>query len=167
MYKKVVYIGRLSTCKNCGKSLTSEEKYVCSNKSYCIDCYNIKLAEKADYDNLIKMICEYFEIEVPTGMILKQIKNYKSEFGYTDSGIGYTLWYIKNILNGKFIVKYGIYQVKNEYHNAEQYFLSQQKISESAVEYKEISKTVKFQSKSKSKEKSFLIDINSLLKEGE
>lgn len=163
----MIYIGRLSTCKNCGKSLTSEEKHIYSNKTYCVDCYNIKLAEKADYDNLIKMICEYFEIEAPTGMILKQIKNYKSEFGYTDSGIGYTLWYIKNILNGKFIEKYGIYQVKNEYNNAEKYFISQQKISESAVEYKEISKTVKFKNKSKPTNKSFLIDIDSLLEEGE
>lgn len=113
------------------------------------------------------MICEYFDIEAPTGLILKQIKNYKSEFGYSYSGMGYTLWYIKNIIGGNFIEKYGIYQIKNEYKNAEQFFISQQKIAESVTEYKETSRKVKFQSKGRSNDKSFLINIEDFLKEGE
>ena len=73
-------MGRLSTCKQCGKKLTKEEKYTYSNKTYCIDCYNLKLQEHEDYLNLVSGICKYFNIDKPTGLILKQLKDYKNKY---------------------------------------------------------------------------------------
>lgn len=121
-------MGRLSTCKMCGAKLTKEEKYTYNNKTYCEKCYNKKLKEKEDYKNLIESICKYFNIDKPDGLILKQIKNYKEDFGYNYTGMLYTLWYCSDILNKHFERKYGIAIIKYEYKNAEEYFLSQQKI---------------------------------------
>ena len=78
------------------------------------------------------MICEYFECDEPTGMIMTQIKNYKKDYGLSYAAIGYTLWYVKNIIGDKFNIKYGIFQVKNEYKNAEKYFKEQQLNSDKA-----------------------------------
>ncbi len=108
------------------------------------------------------MICEYFDCDEPPGIIIAQIKKYKKVYDLSYSAIGYTLWYVKNILGDKFNIKYGIYQVKNEYQNANKYFLEQQLLSEKAMNYKEKERIVKLKTKSKSN--NYLIDLDKLVK---
>lgn len=110
------------------------------------------------------MICEYFECDEPTGMIMTQIKKYKKDYDLSYAAIGYTLWYVKNIIGDKFNIKYGIFQVKNEYKNAEKYFKEQQLNSEKAYNFKEKERIVKL--KPKSKKNNYLIDLDKFV-EGE
>ncbi len=124
-------MARLSTCVMCKAKLKKEEKFTYSNKTYCSKCYEIKKLEKREYDELLKTICEYYKIQVPTGLMLKQIKDFKEQFNYTYAGITYTLWYCKDILRKVFDCKYGLALVRYEYINAESYFMSQQAIQES------------------------------------
>lgn len=125
-------MARLSTCKNCNKQIQKDEpKFKYSNKTYCDKCYNLKLKEKKDYDNLINAILIYFDIDKPNGRILKQIKDFKENFNYTYAGMHYCLWYLKEIKNIKFDVKYGITLVSYEYENSKRYFFKQQKIEQS------------------------------------
>lgn len=124
-------MGRLSTCKLCGKKITKEEKYIYSNKSYCEKCYNIKLKEREDYEKLINAICSYFNINKPTGLILKQIKDYKEKFDFEYKWISYCLWYVTYILNKKLDIKFGIAIVKYEYENSKQYYEKQLEIRNS------------------------------------
>ena len=63
-----------------------------------------------------------------------------------------------NIIGDKFNSKYGIYQVKNEYKNAEKYFTEQQINSEKASNFKEKERVVKL--KPKSKKNNYLIDLD-------
>ena len=112
------------------------------------------------------MVCECFDIDSPPSIVLSQIKNYKKNLGFTDGGIGYTLWYMKNILEEQFNAKYGIYRVKEEYKNAENYYLQQDALSEKISQFTEKERIVKFKSKKQSAEK-FLINIDDLLKGGE
>ena len=47
-------------------------------------------------------ICKIFEINTVPGNILRQIKRYSEEEGYTYQGMRYTLWYIINMEQMKF-----------------------------------------------------------------
>lgn len=127
-------MARLSTCVVCGSKLKKEEKFTYSNKTHCKKCYELKLLEKSEYEDLIKNICEYYKIQSPTGLMLKQIKDYKEQFNYTYAGISYTLWYCKEILRKKLDAKYGLALIRYEYINAEAYFINQQAIQKSIQE---------------------------------
>jgi len=160
-------IARLSTCKSCGKKITFEEKRIYSNKTYCESCYNIQLQHRESYNNLISDICIYFNIEQPTGLILKQIKQYKEEFKYSYDAMRYVLWYIKEILNKEFIIQYGIALIKYHYYDAEAYYNQQENIKKSTENINDgiTVKVVKFNYQ-KPKQTKCLVDIEDLIKGG-
>lgn len=160
-------LGRKSTCKDCAIELSKEDKYTYSNKSYCKICYDKIQVTKQEYNLLIKTICQYLDIEKPTGLIFKQIKDYKEQLDYTYSGITYCLWYIKAIEGKSFTeLKYGIALVKYNYEKAKAYFIQQQKISGSVqnIKQEEINEVKINLDKVYAKKNSFLIDIDDLLK---
>ena len=103
------------------------ERHIHASKKYCTNCYTKIKKESEDYKELIDFICENFMLECPTGLILKQIKDYKEKFSYTYAGITYTLWYAKAILQKNFIMKYGIAIVKYHYEDACNFYLQQEK----------------------------------------
>lgn len=161
-------MARKSVCKNCNIELLKEEKYMHSSKSYCKHCYDAIQIKKNEYELLITTICEYLSIDKPTGLILKQIKDYIDKFGYTYNGITYCLWYIKAIENKTFNeTKYGIAYVKYNYEKAKAYFEQQQKISNSVNEesYHEprINEVKVNLNKVYSKKTDFLYDLNDLI----
>lgn len=159
-------MARKAKCKDCGIELEKEERYIFSNKSYCKKCYDKHIQEKSSYDRLIKIIIDYFNIQSVDGLILKQIKEYKEKFNYTYDGITYTLWYCKEILNKDFIRKYGIALVKFEYVNAENYFVHQQKISQSLdnIEKPKVKKVNADMNKVFKKDnKKHLVDLSSII----
>lgn len=161
-------MARLSKCKGCGKELQPNEKRTYSNKTYCGDCYDVKIKEKEDYDNLIQWICKYFNQVSPNGMILKQIKDYKENFQYTYGGITYCLWYLVDIKGVKLDLKYGIGLVKFEYENAKDYFLQQQNIKNSIQHIEppsKITKTVKMKTNRDYYSNRFLINIDEMISE--
>jgi hypothetical protein len=139
-----------------------------SNKKYCKSCGEKKLQESEQYNTLIKTICIYFNIEVPTGLILKQIKQYKAEFQYEYTGMTYTLWYLKEIKRNSFEEKYGIALIKYEYENAKNYFLQQQSIQNSVnnIKHEEKIREIKVNSK-KQNRNLYLVNIDELLEDGE
>ena len=100
-------MARLSTCKGCGKKLQPEEKYIHASKTYCEECYKKIERESTEYKQLIEFICNNYELDKPTGFMLKQIKELKTEYGYSYAAMTYTLWYCKEILNKSLIEKYG------------------------------------------------------------
>ncbi|WRN34798.1 hypothetical protein UM818_01800 [Staphylococcus aureus] len=53
----------------------------------------IKERDKQERKELIDFILELFDIEKPTGLILKQIKNLHEEYGYRYKAIALTLDY--------------------------------------------------------------------------
>lgn len=159
-------MARKSKCKKCEKEITKEEKFIHSGKGYCIDCHTEIVEESENYNKLKQLICDYFNIEKPTGLMFKQIKQYKEELNYTNSGIGYTLWYLKEIEGKSFNeTKYGIALVKYNYEKAERYFKQQEKI-QSSVNTEEVkTKQIKLNlNKVYKKEKdNFTFDIDKLL----
>lgn len=165
----VIYIAKLSTCKSCNKKITKEEKVVISNKSYCEECSKKIKQNQEDYKNLIDIICQYYNLQCCTGLIFKQIKDYKEQFNYTYNGMSYCLWYIKEIEKKPFNeIKFGIAYIKYYYEKAKAYYEQQSKISQSvSIEKpKENIKKVIIKTKLEDKSNNWLFDINSLYKEG-
>ena len=101
-------MARLSTCKGCGKKLQPEEKYNHASKTYCKECYEKILRDSDEYKQLIEFICTNYEIERPTGFMLKQIKDMRTEYGWSYAAMTYTLWYCKEVLGKQLIEKYGV-----------------------------------------------------------
>lgn len=163
---------RTAKCKRCGKDLYPEERFKHNSKNYCKDCYDIVIREAEDYKNLIAYICEIFEIDKPSGFILKQIKNYKEEFGYGYAGMQYTLWYCREIENYDFILKYGIYMVKQHFEDAKDYYNHQEKMIEKmeSLSEKDIHKVKRVDESSishKPDDNSSLVNLTSLLSDNE
>ena len=104
-------------CFTCGIPL-QEESYKHKGKRYC-DLCEVPIREVAEmYKKLIEYICESFGVSEPSGQILKQIKRYKDDYGWSYRDIGYTLWYIDNMTTYSPDIKYGIGLVKTFYDEA-------------------------------------------------
>lgn len=163
-------MARLSTCKNCGRKLQPEEKYIHASKSYCEECYQKVLRESDEYKQLIEFICTNYEIERPTGFMLKQIKDMKTDFGWSYAAMTYTLWYCKEILGKQLIEKYGVALVKHFYEEASDYYSQQEQIKNQMEKLKDVeikTKVVKQNNINCITENSSLVNLESLLKGGD
>lgn len=163
-------MARLSTCKGCGKKLQPEEKYTHASKTYCKKCYEKIERESIEYKQLIEFICNNYKLDKPTGYILKQIKEFKTEYEYSYAAMTYTLWYCKEVLNKSFIEKYGISLIKYYYNDAKNYYLQQEKLKEQINKLSDIkikTKIVKKTSMNSKKKSTSLIDLGDLLKGGD
>lgn len=159
---------RLYKCYgSCNKKypLDQMEKY--SGKNHCLTCHNIKLRDAKDREDLYQYLSNMFNIEYPTGLMLKQIKEFKDELGYSYGGIKYTLWYMTEIENKSFSdIKYGIALIKYYYEKAKDYFEQQQRISNSMVNVNSIeTRTVKINLNNvkRKREDKFTFDIDDLI----
>ncbi len=121
-------MARLATCKGCGKSLQPDEKHMHNSKSYCSDCYSSIKRYSEEYKSLIEFICVNFELDKPTGIMFKQIKELKDEFNYSYAAMTYTLWYCKEILNKTLDKKYGMALIKYYYDEAREYYEQQERL---------------------------------------
>lgn len=163
-------MARLSTCKSCGKKLQPEEKYTHASKTYCKKCYEKIERESIEYKQLIEFICNNYKLDKPTGYILKQIKEFKTEYEYSYAAMTYTLWYCKEVLNKSFIEKYGISLIKYYYNEAKNYYSQQEKLKEQINKLSDIkikTKIVKKTSINSKKKSTYLIDLEDLLKGGD
>ena len=162
-------MGRLSTCKGCGKKLKKEEKFMHCSKAYCEDCYKKIERESTEYKQLIEFICTNYGLDKPTGFILKQIKELKNECGYNYAAMTYTLWYCKEVLNKPLVEKYGIALIKYYYEDAKDYYSQQEKLAsqiEKLADAKIKTKIVKHISMDSNTRPS-LINLEELLKGGD
>ena len=93
-------MARKVKCPECG-TFNDKENAVCHNsKYYCKVCYENKMRESQDYKDLITYICNLYQIDSPTGWMLKQIKDFKEQFNYTYRVMKTTLHYFYEIQEG-------------------------------------------------------------------
>lgn len=163
-------MARIPNCGRCDKQLPNKDgRTKIGNRYYCDECTSIIKREKEEYKALVEQICQYYQLSVPTGLMFKQLKQYKNEAKYTYGGIQYTLWYCKEILNLSFDEKYGLGMVGYKYKEAEDYFLSQQKIQNSVKDHTPIEPnkvTINLSKVYKKDKSNFLFDMNDLLSGG-
>lgn len=162
---------KIPKCQKCGKELQNEDKYKHGSKNYCGVCYKQVTREANEYKKLVEYICVVFSITRPNGFILKQIKDLKTNYNYSYLAIQYTMWYCKEILDIKFNDKYGISLIKNYYDEAKKYYCTQEQqknklknIPDDKPKIKIIKQNFADFGKNKT---SFLLNLNSLMKEGD
>lgn len=126
-------MARLYKCygEDCiNKNLKYEKELLIEDggKRYCKSCLDKKIREIKERNELYNTIKQLYKIPYPTGMMLRQIKNYKEEFGYTYKGMDQTLRYINNDDNKiTFNHRYGLGIITYRYDEAAEFYLNQEK----------------------------------------
>lgn len=125
-------MARLKKCYGtCNGKYYDEDLHKIGDKNYCLPCYNTKMQEKKDREALIECIKQYYNVTYPTGMQLKQIKEYKEQKEYKYKGMLLTLKYCKEVLGMEFNYKMGIGIIPHYYDKARAHWIElQQKRSE-------------------------------------
>jgi hypothetical protein len=67
---------------------------------YCPSCCDDKVKAAKQYRDLIEYICKLYDIDAPTMVMVKQIKDFKDNHGYSHIGMQSTLEYFYEIQEG-------------------------------------------------------------------
>lgn len=107
-------------------------------QNYCPQCYDKKKKEVEDRELLFNCIKSVFNLNFPTGQMLRQIKQYREERNYTYKNIAFTIKYIVQVKNMQLQTKYGIALVPHLYDEMLDYYkkLEQRKKSMTGEEVK-------------------------------
>lgn len=125
-------MARKVKCPECGTFNDKENAVYHNSKYYCKVCYDNKMREAQDYRNLIAYICELYQLDAPTGWMLKQIKDFKEQFKYTYKGIKTTLHYFYEIQEGNDVAdSMGIGIVPFIYDEAKKFYIDKKAVKDS------------------------------------
>lgn len=126
---------RLVKCYGyCGKKHPKSQMIQLGGKNHCLSCYKRKIQERKDRDYLYKTIKEIFGITFPTGLMLKQIKEYREERGYSYKNIAYAVNYIYRKKKIKPITSKGIALVPYFYDEMISYYKDLKERRESPIQ---------------------------------
>lgn len=93
------------------------------------------MRESQDYKDLIAYICELYQIDAPTGWMLKQIKDFKEQFNYTYRGMKTTLHYFYEIQEGNDVAdSMGIGIVPFVYDEAKKFYIDKKAVKDSVTD---------------------------------
>lgn len=120
----MVILIRTVKCVFCGSNINREvDDYVTIQKRYAHKiCSDEQQQEKDDRLELNKILYEIFGDNLNFGIVGQQIKNYKSQYNFTISGIIGTLYYCYKIINLDSKKAQGIGIVPFYYKEARSYF---------------------------------------------
>jgi hypothetical protein len=157
-------LARLVKCPRCEQKLNKEEAYLYKKRYYHPKCFEEWQRESQDRKELISYICQLYRLDAPTGMMLKQIKEYKEELKYRYKGMELALRYFHETLGNPVQEGTGIGIIPYVYEDAKNHFITKMKVEESLKNIKqEKAQVVKVISpKSTYKRKIKPIDISSL-----
>jgi hypothetical protein len=90
--------------------------------NHCPPCYDIKVKDTNDREELYKFLQTTFNLSFPSGLMLRQIKQFKEERGYSYKNIRFTVDYIIRIAKMNMQVQYGIALVPHYYDEMIRYY---------------------------------------------
>ena len=122
--------------------LPNEQKTVRNKLNMCLNCSTKFDKDKLEEQEFIRYLITELDIEQISGMILSQIKKFKTELNYPYLGMQYTTWYCKNVLNMDFELKYGIGFIPYKYTEAKDYYMEQERLKNSVPDKIEVKKKV-------------------------
>lgn len=178
---------RLVKCPKCEIKLPKNEAILHKKRYYHAECYDQLLVKErkkteekklkqqgkvqnqhgssSDYKSLVEYICkDLYGWNRPSGMILKQIKQFHEEYDYTYKGMELTLRYFFNILDNKVDKDKGIGIIPFVYEDATKQYAQKIKIARATMNedlHKINKRIVKVSPKSMSREIK-QIDIESI-----
>ena len=131
-------MGRLVKCQYCEDKVDKDVAYIYKKRNYHEECFRKWEQEHQDYESLKKYICEIYRLDYVTGLMLKQIKNFKEENQYKYKGMELALRYFYETLGNKAREGDGIGIIPYVYEDAKKDYLMkiniQEKVDEMNVE---------------------------------
>lgn len=154
-------MARKVKCPYCSIQLDKEDGHEYKKKYYHPSCFETWEQEKIHRQELIGYICELFRIEVPSGMILKQIKDFQEDYKYKLKGMELALRYFHETLGNRPQQGGGIGIIPFVYEDAKQHYMKQMKIQES-LQNGETEEITVYINPDNNKRKSKKIDITAI-----
>ena len=155
-------MARMVKCPYCEQKLDKDEAYEYKKKYYHDKCFNEWQQEKEHRQQLIDYICKLFRLEAPTGMILKQIKDYQNDYKYKLKGMELALRYFHETLGNPVQQGSGIGIIPFVYEDAKNHYVKQMKITESLQNLDKKEEITVYIDPNKNKRKSKRIDITAI-----
>jgi hypothetical protein len=155
-------MARMVKCPYCEQKLDKDEAHEYKKKYYHVRCFNEWQQEKEHRQQLIDYICSTFRIDVPTGMILKQIKDFQTDYKYKLKGMELALRYFHETLGNQVQQGSGIGIIPFVYEDAKNHYIKQQKIAESLENLDKNEEITVYIDPNKNKRKSKKIDISAI-----
>lgn len=133
-------MARQVKCPKCNKLNNKEDTETINNRYYCKTCAEEVQAEKdtnkSDWDLLFDYICKIYNISKPSGMMFKQLKEFRNEpYNYTNSGMYATLRYYHETLGNDVLEGAGLGIIPYYYEKTKQHYLNISKVEESLEVY--------------------------------
>jgi hypothetical protein len=160
-------------CPTCKKKNEKEDTMKIGNKYYCIECGEKREEElnnnKDGWDELFEYICELYKIKKPTGMMFKQIKEFRNEpYKYTNWGMLATLKYYHETLDNPVLEDAGIGIIPYYYDRTAKHYNKKYQVEEymDNFESEEVTKTVSIKPSSKKRNHIKQLSFSSIV-EGE
>lgn len=119
----------------CGQKLPKEQMLDYKGHNHCHDCYNAKVKDVEDREELYKFLSSYFKLNYPSGIMLRQIKQYKDERGYSYKNMRFAVDYMIRIKKIDLNVKYGIALVPHYYDEMIRYYKDLKERRERTTDY--------------------------------
>ncbi len=141
---------------------------------YCSSCAEEKEKSlernKDGWDELFEYICKLYNTKQPTGMMFKQLAEFRKEpYNYTNTGMYLTLKYFHETLENKVLEDSGIGIIPYFYEKAKQNYIEMLDIEDymDEFEYREETKIIKINPSQERTRKNKLLSFDNITREGE
>jgi hypothetical protein len=124
-------MARQVKCPYCENHLDKDDAYEYKKKYYHVECFNKWQKDKEHRQELIDYICKLYRVATPSGMMLKQIKDFQTDYKYTLKGIELSLRYFHETLGNSVQDGAGIGIVPYVYEDAKRHYIMKMKVEES------------------------------------
>jgi len=158
----VINLARQVKCPRCQGTLSKEDALEHKKKYYHQECFETWRREGQDYEDLKSYICQLYRLDAPTGLMLKQIKEYKEELKYKYKGMELALRYFHETLGNRVQENSGVGIIPFVYEDAKSNYIKQQRIIESMKNLEENEEVTIYINTDKTKRKSKMIDISAI-----
>lgn len=118
-------------CPYCEQKLDKDEAHEYKKRYYHEDCFNTWKSESEDRNSLIDYIMELYNLDSPTGLMLKQIKEFHEDMKYKYKGMELALRYFHETLGNVVQEGTGIGIIPYIYEEAKKHYIQKQKVEES------------------------------------
>jgi hypothetical protein len=152
-------MARMVKCPYCETQLDKDDAHEYKKKYYHKNCFFEWQQESEHRKQLIEYICQLYRLDAPTGLILKQIKDFQVDYKYKLKGMELALRYFHETLGNPVQQGAGIGIVPFVYEEAKNDYIKKMKITESLQNFEGNEEITVYIDPNKSKRKSKKIDI--------
>lgn len=162
-------MARLPKCPDCGTDIEDKKKAKkVSGRWVCLSCLEKREKIADDRQELYDLVAELFFLKYPTGMMMKQIKDFKDNLEYTYKGMTLSLVYWTETLGNSMSNAKGVGIIPYIYEDAKKFYIEKMnvkskidKMNGSFTSKKEV-KITKRNTRNANKSNYKIIDMNDL-----